>query len=180
MAAPLFIDESLSKNQTAVQASRLTFFEDEPILGANFSPGSGPEIPLNVSLLLRFGGQVTTKKWTTWLFANEKGSHLWQVSPSSCSNGVAQTVPEAFLPRRCRGSPPVLLPVQRLPPPATAFPTPGAGCCFTATPSQGRAGGGEVGCGRARLGLDWCGTLEQPHGRLLPAAGCGRSLYQRR
>src|SRR5713101_4082827 len=124
------------------------------ILWANFSPGSGPEIPLNVSLLLRFGGQVTTKKWTTWLFANEKGSHLWQVSPSSCSNGVAQTVPEAFLPRRCRGSPPVLLPVQRLPPPTTAFPTPGAGCCFTATPSQGHAGGGEAGCGRARLGLD--------------------------
>ncbi len=49
---------------------------------------------------------------------------------------------------------PVLLPVQRLPPPATAFPTPGAGCCFNATPSQGRAGGGEAGCGRARLGLD--------------------------
>jgi hypothetical protein len=30
MAAPLFIDESLSENQMAVQASRLTFFEDEP------------------------------------------------------------------------------------------------------------------------------------------------------
>src|SRR6266568_7619268 len=78
--------------------------------------------------------------------------------------------PNRSFPRRCRGSPPVLLPVQRLPQPATAFPTPGAGCCFKATPSQGRAGGGEIGCGRARLGLDWCGILEQPHGRLLPAA----------
>ncbi len=80
--------------------------------------------------------------------------------------------PNRSIPRLCRDSPPVLLPVQRLPPPATAFPTPGAGCCFNATPSQGRAGGGEVWCGRARLGLDWCGTLEQPHGRLLSAARC--------
>jgi hypothetical protein len=32
MAAPLFIDESLSENQMAVQASGLTFFEDEPLL----------------------------------------------------------------------------------------------------------------------------------------------------
>src|SRR6266568_6253357 len=78
--------------------------------------------------------------------------------------------PKRSFPRQCTGSPPVLLPAQRLPPPATAFPTPGAGCCFKATPSQGRAGGGEIGCGRARLGLDWCGILEQPHGRLLPAA----------
>jgi hypothetical protein len=149
------------------------------ILGTNFSSESGPKIPLNVSLLIRFGGHVTTKKGTTWLFANEKGDHLLSNQTdtgSACSNGVAQTVPESFLPRRCRGSPTVLLPVQRLPQPATAFPTPGAGCCFNATPSQGRAGGGEVGYGRARLGLDWCGTLEQPHGRLLPAAGCGRGL----
>jgi len=35
------------------------------ILGANFSSESGPEIPLNVSLLIRFGGQLTTKKGTT-------------------------------------------------------------------------------------------------------------------
>jgi len=32
------------------------------ILGANFSSESGPEIPLSVSLLIRFGGQLTTKK----------------------------------------------------------------------------------------------------------------------
>jgi uncharacterized protein YqjF (DUF2071 family) len=49
------------------------------ILGANFSSGLGPQIPLNVSLLSRFGGHVTTKKGTTWLFANEKGAHpnIW-------------------------------------------------------------------------------------------------------
>jgi hypothetical protein len=35
------------------------------ISGANFSSGSGPAIPLHVSLLLRFGGHVTTKKGTT-------------------------------------------------------------------------------------------------------------------
>jgi hypothetical protein len=68
------------------------------ILGANFSSESGPEISLNVSLIIRFGGHVTTKKGTTWLFANEKGSHLWQASTPACSNGVAQTVPEALLP----------------------------------------------------------------------------------
>src|SRR6266566_1098881 len=148
------------------------------ILGANFESESGPEIPLNMSLILKFGGHVTTKQGTTWLFANEKGSHLWHISTHPRSNGVAQTVPESFLPQRCRGSSAVLLPVQRLPRPATAFPTPGAGCCFNATPSQGRAGGAEAGCGRARLGLDWCGTLEQPHGRLLPAARCGQGLRQ--
>jgi hypothetical protein len=32
------------------------------ILGTNFSSESGPEILLNVSLLVRFGGHVTTKK----------------------------------------------------------------------------------------------------------------------
>jgi len=99
-------------------------------------------------------GPCDNEKVNHLAFANEKGSHLWPISTPPCSNGVAQTVPESFLPRRCRGSPTVLLLVQRLPPPATAFPTPGAGCCFNATPSQGRAGGGEVGCGRARLGLD--------------------------
>ena len=148
------------------------------ILGANFSSESGPEILLNVALLLKFGGHMTTKKGATWLFATEKGNHLWPVGTHPSSNGVAQTVPEALPHLPVQSFSPVLLPVQRLPPPATAFPTPGAGCCFNATPSQGRAGGGQGGCGRARLGLDWCGTLEQPHGRLLPAAGCGRGLRQ--
>src|SRR5216683_2514455 len=50
----------------------------------------------------------------------------------------------------CRISPPLLAPTESPKP----FPNPGAGCCFTATPSQGHAGGGEAGCGRARLGLD--------------------------
>jgi hypothetical protein len=30
LATPPFIDDSLSENQTAVEASRLTFFKDEP------------------------------------------------------------------------------------------------------------------------------------------------------
>src|SRR2546430_8467519 len=49
-----------------------------------------------------------------------------------------------------------LLSVQRLPPPATAFPTPGAGCSFTATPSPGRAGGAGQGVGA--LVLAWTGV----------------------
>ena len=140
------------------------------ILGANFSSESGPEILLNRSLLLKFGGHVTTKKGATWLFDNEKGNHLWHVCTHPCSNGVAQTVPEAFLFLTMQSFSTCLLSVQRLPPPATAFPTPGAGCSSKATPCQGRAGGARVGWGRARLGLDRCGTLEQPHGRLLPTA----------
>ncbi len=40
--------------------------------------------------------------------------------------------------------------------------------------------GGEAGWGRARLGLDWCGTLEQPHGRLLRAARCRDCRSHRR
>jgi hypothetical protein len=150
------------------------------ILGTNFSSESGPEILLNVSLLVRFGGHVTTKKGTTWLYANKKGCHLWHVSTPPRSNGVAQTVPESFHPPTVQRFSPVLLPVQRLPQPATAFPTPGAGCLPKATPSQGRAGGGEAGCGRARLGLDWCGTLEQPHGRLLRATRCWDCRSHRR
>src|SRR5205823_4143498 len=46
------------------------------ILGANFSSESGPEILLLVSLIIKFRGHVTTKKGATWLFDNEKGSHL--------------------------------------------------------------------------------------------------------
>src|SRR5207244_3338499 len=64
---------------------------------------------------------------------------LWHVSPPPCSNGVAQTVPESSLSSTMQKVSPVLLPVQRLPLPATAFPTPGAGCRTFATPSQGRA-----------------------------------------
>jgi hypothetical protein len=108
------------------------------ILGANFSPESGPEIPLNVSLLLRFGGHVTTKKWTTWLFANEKESHRGQVSPPPCSNGVAQTVPETFLPPR----------VQRLSPSLAACPTSAAA--------------------RYRVPDSRCGLLLQSHAKSRP------------
>ncbi len=114
------------------------------ILGANFSSESGPEILLNVALLLKFGGHMTTKKGATWLFATEKGNHLWPVGTHPSSNGVAQTVPEALPHLPVQSFSPVLLPVQRLPPPATAFPTPGAGCSSKATPCQGRAGGTRV------------------------------------
>jgi hypothetical protein len=52
------------------------------ILGTNFSSESGPEILLNVSLLLRFGGQMTTKKGTTWLLITKKGA-TWSMSAPS-------------------------------------------------------------------------------------------------
>ena len=142
------------------------------ILGANFESETGPAILLHVSLLITFGGHLTTKKRNTLTFCERKREPLVAYfHPSllqrSRPNG-SRIVPSPTVQRVS----PVLLPVQRLPRPATAFPTPGAGCCFNATPSQGRAGGAEAGCGRARPGLDWCGTLEQPHGRLLSAARC--------
>jgi hypothetical protein len=108
------------------------------IFGANFSSGSGPEIPLIVSLIIRFGGHVTTKKGTSWLFANEKGSHLWQTSPPPCSNGVAQTVPEAFLPPT----------VQRL------------SHCPAACPTSAAA--------RHRVPDSRCGLLPQRHAKSRP------------
>ena len=94
------------------------------ILGANFESEWGPEIPVTVSLLNKFGGHVTMKKGNHLACDNEKGSHLWHISTPPCSNGVAQTVPESFLPPTVQRLPPVLLPVQRLPPPATAFSAP--------------------------------------------------------
>ena len=142
------------------------------ILGANFSSESGPEILLNRSLLLKFGGHVTTKKGATWLFATEKGSHLWPVGTHPCSNGVAQTVPEALPPLPVQSFSPVLLPVQRLPLPATAFPTPGAGCCFPATPSQGRARWvGKPGAGALVLALTGVADLSSRTGGSYPLLG---------
>src|SRR6266567_4383969 len=151
------------------------------ILGTNFSSESGPKIPLSVSLLIRFGGHVTTKKGTTWLFDNEKGSHLWHISTHPCANGVAQTVPEAFLPPT----------MQRLSTCPAACPTsaaarhrvPDSRCGLllqSHAKSRPREVGGGAGWGRARLGLDWCGTLEQPHGRLLRAARCRDCRSHRR
>src|SRR5258706_36251 len=152
-----FIDDSLSAKRMAVQASRLTYFRDEPILGANFSSESGPEIPLNLSLLIRFGGHVTMKKGTRWLLRTKKGATCGISPPLLAPTESPKRFPNRPSTPMVQRVSPVLLPVQRLPPPATAFPTPGAGYPPKATPSQGRAGGGEAGCGRARLGLDWCG-----------------------
>jgi hypothetical protein len=62
---------------------------------------------------------------------------------------------------------PLPAPLQRLPRPDTAFPTPAVGCSPQTTPSQGRAGGRALVGGRARLGLDRRGTLAHPHERQL-------------
>src|SRR6266496_3064909 len=163
------------------EETQLRLFEElylSMILGANFESESGPEIPLPTSLIIKFGGHLTPKKGSTWLLLTKKRATCDTSRLILAPTESPKRFPTRSFPRRCRRSPPVQLPVQRLPQPATAFATPGAGCCFNATPSQGRAGGGEAGCGRARLGLDWCGTLEQPHGRLLRAARCGQGLRQ--
>ena len=43
-------------------------------------------------------GPCDNEKGNHLAFDNEKGSHLWHISTSPCPNGVAQTVPESFLP----------------------------------------------------------------------------------
>ena len=142
-------------------------------IGSQFLIRIGARDFLNVSLLLKFGGHMTTKKGATWLFAHEKGGHLEPVGTHPCSNGVAQTVPEAFSP----------LPKQSFSPGSAACPTsaatrhrvPDSRCGLliqSHAMSRPREVGGRLGWGRARLGLDRCGTLEQPHGRLLPTARC--------
>ena len=45
-------------------------------IGSQFLIRIGARDFLNVSLLLKFGGHMTTKKGATWLFAHEKGGHL--------------------------------------------------------------------------------------------------------
>src|SRR6266700_2290422 len=143
------------------EETQLRLFEElylSMILGANFESESGPEIPLPTSLIIKFGGHLTPKKGSTWLLLTKKRATCDTSRLILAPTESPKRFPTRSFPRRCRRSPPVPLPVQRLPQPATAFPTPGAGCCFNATPSQGRAGGGEAGCGRARLGLDWCGV----------------------
>jgi hypothetical protein len=142
------------------------------ILGANFSPGSGPGMPLNVSLLLRFGSQVTTKKGTTWLVANEKGGHLWQVSPPLCSNGVAQTVPETFLPptvQRLSPSPACLSNVCRRPLPRSRLPVRVA----ASPPRQVKAAqeAGRSGAGALVLALTGVAHLSSRTGGSYPLLG---------
>ena len=119
-------------------------------------------------------GPCDNEKGNHLVFDNEKGSHLWHISTSLCSNGVAQTVPESFLPPTVPRLSPVLLPVQRLPPPATAFPTPGAGCCVKATPSQGRARWvGSSGAGALVLALTGVAHLSSRTGGSYPLLDAG-------
>ena len=190
------------------------------ILGTNFSSGSGPEIPLNVSLLIRFGGHVTTKQGTTWLVANEKGSHLrscfsgWKgrqraVGSSSIpeSGRLGRDAPTWLMPgarsKRCRQARPLTsgarLAERERPGTVTLINAePRSLSARSAQPRLSRAASpaplarrnvGAVmeptqrrwGKGSAFLtfhACDWCGTPEQLHGRLLPAARCGRGWRQ--
>ena len=75
------------------------------ILGANFESKSGPEIPLNVSLLNTFGGHVTMKKGTTWLLIIKKGATCGISPPLLAPTESPKRFPNRSFPRRCRGSP---------------------------------------------------------------------------
>src|SRR5260221_8663634 len=112
------------------------------ILGTNFSSESGPEIPLNVSLLIRFGGHVTEtrKREPPGFLLTKKGATCSRSPPVLVPTESPKRFPNRTFPRLCRRSPSVLLPVQRLPQPPTPSPTPGAGCCSQATPTKARPG----------------------------------------
>lgn len=80
LSGPLIVRNGLlGKARTLIMSSDLSTDGIQVylsmILGANFSSESGPEILVNMSLLLKFGGHMLTKKGATRLFANEKGSH---------------------------------------------------------------------------------------------------------
>jgi hypothetical protein len=152
------------------------------ILGANFSPGSGPGIPLNMSLLLRFGGQVTTKKGTTWLVANEKGSHLEQISPSPAPTESPKRFPKRSFPRRCKGSPRscCLSNVCRRPPPRSRLPVRVA----ASPPRQVKAAqeDGRLGAGALVLALTGVADLSSRTGGSYPLLGadeaCARAASE--
>jgi hypothetical protein len=92
---------------------------------------------------------------------NDSGDHILIRAPTESP----KRFPNRSFPRWCSGSPTVLLAVQRLPPPATAFPTPGAGCSSRATRCQGRAGGRGMWQGRACLALTGVASLQSRTGR---------------
>src|SRR5947209_20436975 len=108
------------------QKSHFVFVND---IGGQFlirMGASDPGEPVAASQIWR---PADNKKGEHLTFANEKGSHRAQIGLPPCSNGVAQTVPEASFPRPCRASPSA----AACPTSAAAriaFPTPGAGCCF--------------------------------------------------
>src|SRR6266700_6581626 len=94
------------------------------ILGTNFSSESGPKIPLNVSLLLRFGSHVTTKKGATDFLLTKKGATCGMSPPLLAPTESPKRFPNRPFPRRCRGSPwsCCLSNVCRRPPPRSRLP----------------------------------------------------------
>src|SRR5947209_12041731 len=109
-------------------------------------------------------GFLLTKKGATWSLS----------APILAPTESPKRFPKRSLPSRCRASPPVLLPVQRLPPPATAFPTPGVGCSSRATPCQGRARwAGGLGGGALVLALTGVAPLSSRTGGSYPLLVAG-------
>ncbi len=91
----------------------------------------------------------------------------------SCANG-----PRVFS-SAGREPPPLLAPVCRLPQPATASPTPGAGCFSQATPCQGRAGGVGYGVGALVLALTGVAYLRTRTGGSIIPGKIYRKLVER-
>jgi len=97
------------------------------IKGATFESKSGQQFPVHTAMIIKKGGQSPPKTEKHLTGANEKGGHLLSQKASTGSNGVAQPVPESFLPPTvqgislCPGAGPTSAAAR------TAFPTPDAG-----------------------------------------------------
>src|SRR6266487_3187890 len=126
------------------------------ILGANFESESGPEIPLNVSLLNKFGGHVTMKKGTTWLLIMKKGATCGISPPLLAPTESPKRFPNRSFPRRCRGSPRscCLSNVCRRPRPRSRLPVRVA----ASPPRQVKAAQEEAGWGEGALVLALTGV----------------------
>ena len=118
-------------------------------------------------------GPCDNEKVNHLAFANEKGSHLWHISTPPCSNGVAQTVPELFLPPTVQKFSPVLRlsNVCRRPLPRSRLPVRVA----PSTPRQVKAAQEEVGWGEGALVLALTGVayLSSRTGGSYPLLGAG-------
>src|SRR6266705_474611 len=136
----------LLKRDDALLASFAVFVND---IGGQFRIRIGARDSFERVTAKQIWGPCVNEKGNHLAFDNEKGSHLWHISTSPCPNGVAQTVPESFLPPT----------VQRL------------SSCPVACPTSAAA--------RYRVPDPRCGLLFQSHAKSRPRRRWGDRVRAR-
>ncbi len=129
-----------------LSAADLVFVND---IGGQFRIRIGARDSFERVTAKQIWGPCDNEKGNHLAFDNEKGSHLWHISTSPCPNGVAQTVPESFLPPT----------VQRL------------SSCPVACPTSAAA--------RYRVPDPRCGLLFQSHAKSRPRRRWGDRVRAR-